>query len=225
MVHFVAARRATFLALALCKDQRPSDIGPVPGEDTWNVLRATYNRAVGDVHLARNGSGFHVPFEVRVTRKRGRGVFMSSHVPNGTLLWDSRFSVSLTEVKYHQMLAAMLAALPLPLVCDVVRWSYNDAGNGPTARLDLDAGALVNGVKKAGAKGRPNMRCFAASVQLQHCPVPSAAGEARRYYAVRDIAAGEELLDDYSLYVLPRITPPQGLSLAQSHPIDDLQRE
>ena len=79
--------------------------------------------------------------------------------------------------------------MPRTLACDILMWSYDVIGQG--VAVDLDEGAFMNGGNKR--KGA-NAACY--KPEDDH----SKGCTQKDHYAQRDIRAGEEIVDDYSMY-------------------------
>ena len=134
--------------------------------------------------------GFHVGYEVRDSQY-GKGLFATHDIPSGTLLWKYSSGalgapgVNVASFASEAEARARLEALGSP----EARVFWMDHVYMFAGRLNeiLDDGHFWNH-SEAPCTGLPppgDDFCFESS------------------YAVRDIKAGEELLDDYGLYEYP----------------------
>lgn len=156
----------------------------MPTAKTWRVLKhaALAAGALPGVPHASNG-GMMVPFEVRVTKSHGRGIFASADVPEGSMVWrgtPANVATFPTDVTW----AAFYDALPKHLQCDALHWHWFPTDGFRS--LALDEGSLINHgaglVSNIGCEGNPGDDCDNNS------------------YALRTIKQGEEFLEDYSTY-------------------------
>jgi SET domain-containing protein len=144
--------------------------------------------------LPHNGSsvsaGFHVRYEVRDSTY-GKGLFALHDIPNGTLLWKyapgakGAKDVNVISFKTEDEARARLHELP----SQEARAFWMDHVYMFDGKLNeiLDDGYYWNHSETpcTGLPPEGEQYCFESS------------------YAVRDIKAGEELLDDYGLYEYP----------------------
>ena len=129
-------------------------------------------------------AGFHVPYEVRETAY-GKGLFVTVDVPSGTLLWKCTIGpkgspgVNVYSFKTEEEARARLAELS-----DSEARYWMDHVYMFDGKLNeiLDDGKLWNH-SETPCTGLP--------------PAGGADYDWESSYSVRDIKAGEELLDDY----------------------------
>ncbi|VEU35722.1 unnamed protein product [Pseudo-nitzschia multistriata] len=97
-------------------------------------------------------TAFRVPYEVRLSEGRGRGVFAASFVPAGSLVYD--FSRSAQFFKGEDFVEILRILRP-DLACDVLMWSYVQAfpGGRDSIVTDLDPGSFCNGGGNASSNG------------------------------------------------------------------------
>jgi hypothetical protein len=177
---------------------------PILDEETWKVLREAYkkikecrdNKEPGDVALfnamENDGvCGFRVPFEVRHSPGKGRGIFVTQFIAKDTCIWDDRSGHFFSRSDWRKF----LSLLPHDLARDVVTWTYaywwDDERQ--VVGLDLDEASLMNhagntvnydGTPVDESDEKPNVH--------NHYD-----GKMWHLHASRDIQAGEELLCDY----------------------------
>mmetsp|Transcript_30408 Transcript_30408/g.34544 ORF Transcript_30408/g.34544 Transcript_30408/m.34544 type:complete len:382 (-) Transcript_30408:34-1179(-) len=158
-------------------------------------------------------TAFQVPFEVRQSPGKGRGLFALQDVKKGTILYD--FSQT-AQFRTGNDFAEFLRILQPELSCDVLQWSYvQDLSNGFTTKemiqeqtlrimTDLDPGSFCNnGGHSKGNMGwiisnddnNPTNNNTTAPIIGRHDTVKSAP-----LVALRDIDANEELLCIYSQF-------------------------
>jgi len=134
--------------------------------------------------------GFHIRYEVRDS-PYGRGLFAAHDIPSGTLLWKyapgPAGAPGANVLSFTSEAEARARLQQLPDAAARVFWMDHVYMFDGKLNEILDEGNLWNhsetpctGLPPAGAG-----HCFESS------------------YAIRDIKAGEELLDDYGLYEYP----------------------
>lgn len=171
-------------------------------------------------------TAFRLPFEVRYSGDKGRGIFAMKDVKKGEVLYD--FSVS-AQFRKASEFAEFLRIIKPDLACDVLMWSYVQYfGEGyltyqeaqyADLRIitDLDPGSFCNNGHTSGG----NMAWLdadgdvwnekAAKINkpegINHANITRKNGSVRQdavksapLVAVRDINKGEELLCIYSQF-------------------------
>jgi len=156
-------------------------------ETEWALMRSAYIAAVGPQQATLNmtyGSGFKVPFKIAHSPGRGRGVFATEDIANGTLVWSSEYTATFTE---GEQFRKFLAVLPDDMVCDLIIWCYTSLGIGKrnVIECDLDAGSLINSYDDI------------SEYNIANTNITYDTAEPDSVYAVRDIKAGEELVTAY----------------------------
>ena len=141
--------------------------------------------------------GFLIPFEVRMSKERGRGVFSTAFIKNGTQVWDGLFAYFRHEREWRQF----LSTLPVPLARDVCAWAYVMEDEEDESRhivgLDLGEGSLLN-----------HAITFTGNNYEEDTDYANIEERADRLYATRDIYPGEELLCDYLKFDIQEHTLP-----------------
>ncbi|KAL7552483.1 hypothetical protein ACHAWF_015739 [Thalassiosira exigua] len=157
----------------------------IHGRETWKFLQDAYiySKSRGDddpdfdSYWGRNEGkphhGFQVEFEVRDDGPRGRSIYAVDPIPKGTVVYrDERSAI----FKGQSELNLFLQLLPNDLQCDILLWAYPMAGG--RALVALDEGSFVN--------------------HGDEVKVRNMDGNCR---TMRDVAANEELLEDYGEYL------------------------
>lgn len=171
-------------------------------ETEWALMRSTSMAIVGpeasSIEL-EYGSGIEVPFKVAHSPGRGRGVFATSEIPKGTLVWTSKFTATFTSgVQFRKF----LSILPDDMVCDLIIWCYASEGANDTEDIqseaegntsgqdffecDLDEASLFNSYDR---RSEYNLGSQKGTV--------AASPDDDKAYAIRDFRAGEELVTAY----------------------------
>lgn len=134
-------------------------------------------------------AGFHVPYEVKDT-SYGKGLFVTVDVPAGTLLWkclpgkQGTPGVNVLSFTTEEEARGRLSQLSAQ---EAAYWMDHVYMFDGKLNEILDDGKLWNH-SEAPCTGLP-------PPGVEYCWESS--------YAIRDIKAGEELLDDYGLYEYP----------------------
>lgn len=142
-------------------------------------------------YIALDESSICVPFEVRQSSVGGQGIFAKKPIPAGTCVWD--FDKARVETFSEPDARKHLESLGFGAVKAVCEWAYWVHGtNGPTM-VDLveDVGRCFN------HSCEPN---FALGSVMSDMGTTQTDWQPQCSYAIRDIAAGEELFDNYNTY-------------------------
>ena len=199
--------------LLLCPDVHHNpeinpDAFPVYNSSTWRYLRQTYRETVGAAASSlpppeEDGisdddlsTGFQVPFQARISERRGRGIFATEFIPSGTLVWTSKYTAQFTTAEQYR---TYLRKLSPALACDGILWFYTrwvipegattSSSSSSLACVDLDPGSLNNSEDDY---EESNLELLANPERVFHSPGCNVA-----FYATRDIAAEEELIVKY----------------------------
>ena len=130
-----------------------------------------------------NSAGMQVPYEIRDT-KFGKGVFAKKKVKKGTLVWKFVRGVNVRSFKGPRATREFLTSLGTPE--EQKNWLDHCYHSGGTVNDVLDEGQFFN--HAAGKKATTS---------------PGAGKDRLSSYAIRDIKAGEEFLEDYGSYDWP----------------------
>jgi len=148
--------------------------------------------------------GILVPYKVRVTAGKGRGLYATKPIPKGTMIIQCN-----RELRFdtHDEWKAFVACIPdVKLKSDVARWAWptqSDSG-GQWVMLSLDDGSLTNHCAKptmgphwSESDSDPDdSDSTDVRVRIGRQMIPSV----QNTFALRDIEPGEELCDNYSNY-------------------------
>ena len=131
---------------------------------------------------AQRTCAMQVPYELKQSPIAGLGIFATAPIARGTLLWkyDENSVKEYEEAALRARLAPLSAAEAVELCEHVFCWE------GKVCEI-MDDGKYWNHAK--GSKQNTGNH-----------PDGDAHGDGMSSYALRDIAAGEELTDDYALY-------------------------
>ena len=152
----------------------------------WRHLQEVYIETVGDNdnRFAKkyankwedyaSYSGFNVAVEVKDDGHRGRSIYAAEPIRKGTKVWNS---FHLARFHTPREMKDFLQQLDHDLRCDALLWAYVEKGKGYVA-LALDPASFVN-----------------------HGETKDVINLDADCYAMRDIAMGEELLEDYSHFI------------------------
>jgi hypothetical protein len=197
-----------------------ANIRPILSASEWMTMRRTYHEMVGPnkssiAPLSATEDGFHVPIEVKEAPGKGRGVFATTNIKQGTLVHNATRQSAL----FHNGISfrRYLALLPNNLACEVLQLHFafhfidgdddeddddDDEDSGDhyyTIAVELDANGLVNEPNRHSKGNRanrannnqPNIDCDPELAKDfgGGCDVLD--------FATRDIAAGEELICFY----------------------------
>ena len=152
---------------------------PIPDERVFTVLRDSYRAVAGPYSTIgpniNGNSSIKVPFEIRQTRKRGRGVFAMADIPVATLIWDGSESQAhfRSELDWYKYLW-LVDKLDEDWVCDALEWSFI---KDDIYIAEVDAAGMFNGFAKSNIVYMDNKK---------------------KMFAARNISAGKEIIDQYS---------------------------
>lgn len=152
-------------------------------KEVWEVtLPTAYRRYMKQFHSESadledySVGGMVVPFEVRYDPDKGRGLYAAEDIKKGTRVWDeSHFHWFDKDEDY----LAFLRYLPPTLQCDIILWTYPAKGSTTEVAIPFDEGVYMND----GGPGSSRNNVSANTVTL------------------RDIKAGEELVQDYTKFI------------------------
>lgn len=196
-----------------CKDESFQNIHTV---ETWTLFNRVYNEviaAIQDDDKLRQKStippvfgkhGFQFPIEIKFDSEVGRGVYSKSDIPKGSLVYISTNNAAFYN---GQTFRNFIRDLPPKLACDVhiwafVRWVSLESGDNDKhmACVDLDEGSFINS-----SDGEPNRNLALGDDEGELIYEKSEEdgmslwyGCKMKFYATRDIVAGEEIRADYS---------------------------
>eukprot|EP00542_Grammatophora_oceanica_P016509 CAMPEP_0194027086 /NCGR_PEP_ID=MMETSP0009_2-20130614/1315_1 /TAXON_ID=210454 /ORGANISM="Grammatophora oceanica, Strain CCMP 410" /LENGTH=175 /DNA_ID=CAMNT_0038666033 /DNA_START=1 /DNA_END=528 /DNA_ORIENTATION=- len=162
------------------------------------MMRGVYHGLMGSpdessIAPLSNETDVLVPFEVRnAGKKKGRGVFATQNISAGTLVWTVFDQTAF--FKRGDDYRRFLHLLPGHTRCEAMQFSwvqtFEDHNNSSYARILVDLGeaSLMN-------------NGHSAKANLGYAPDGGSGTKKANMYAVRNIAAGEELLCNYKDFV------------------------
>ena len=133
-------------------------------------------------HHRRRQARMQVPYELRASSIAGVGLFATAPIARGTLLW--KYGPESVIVHNEESLRARLADLSKPGQVELCEHVY--CWEGKVIEI-LDDAKMWNHARAGQNTGN-------------HPDEAQGEGDGESSYALRDIEAGEELLDDYSTY-------------------------
>ena len=131
---------------------------------------------------AKISDGFRVPYAVRTSPIAGRGIFAEKRIRRGALIWQYVVGESVLEHDEASM-RTRLRSLSKKAAADLLEHVY--VWEGSVIEI-LDDAKIWN------HSAEPNTG--------NHPDEARGAGDGVSSYALRDIAPGEELTDDYALH-------------------------
>ena len=178
----------------------PTIVQSIPTSEDWAEMRNAYHRAVfhdeEDFSLLEsstwtNGSatGFgDIPVEVRYRPEMGRGLYATAFIPQGTKLWDNRYTAKIrSECEGRRF----VAELTNDQACNIILWGYvTDHGSGKLEwGIDLDPASFIN---KA-----DSLELVNTEDRIEDASRATQPG-GHSTWSTRDIQAGEEILSSYA---------------------------
>mmetsp|Transcript_30948 Transcript_30948/g.46958 ORF Transcript_30948/g.46958 Transcript_30948/m.46958 type:complete len:270 (-) Transcript_30948:50-859(-) len=182
---------------------------PIHSENDWIYARNIYSKDFQQQQQSSkdfndsNGSkylnGFHVPVQVKHLPGKGRGLFATTFIKKGTLIWTNTYTARFSTGPSYKK---FIWSLSNEFACDTLQWAYvqsmsyaddtNETMTDLQISVDLDECAYCNYGNIDSGKG--NMGC--------NDDDDTCYDNDGRYenYAMKDIQAGEELLCPYELF-------------------------
>lgn len=165
---------------------------PIPDANTWSLMRSVYKEVKGNSDpcdkdlwkaVAANPNGLTVPYAVKQTRHKGRGLFCVEDIPKGTVVCNGLSGRFQTEDQWRRF----LGLLPPELAKDSVDWALVDEDSDSEEEMVYIDFCDVVFLNHGGMKeGKANVKS------------KDFRDGGWGMVATRDIVAGEELLCDYS---------------------------
>ena len=214
----------------LCYDTQHNPEHPnsftIPNEEFWIQVRKIYRATVGEASTilpaedegkeptdgTKPNSGFLIGTEIRTTRQHGRGNYVTEDVPNGTLIWRSKYTAQFDNQDQYR---AFLKAIPLEYACDVINWSYtrlSSSDGNVVACVDMEVAGMINHPDN---DEEPNIQLGNSENSFDF------TGCTQEFYAKRDIPKGTELLIDYDFHQGYRGWVTMGLD-EEGHDVDSV---
>mmetsp|Transcript_37908 Transcript_37908/g.77356 ORF Transcript_37908/g.77356 Transcript_37908/m.77356 type:complete len:211 (-) Transcript_37908:252-884(-) len=158
---------------------------PIWNQSTWDFLQNTYRDSVEEEWSSippGPEDSFQVPYEVRQSNGKGRGIYAREKVNKGQLVWLPT-ETAIFFADQEEEFRYFLSELPYDLACDVIQWAYvfQEEDDVFACGVDLGNGSFMNHGK---AKDDMNV----------------VSREDGGMVASRDIEVGEEILADYTSF-------------------------
>ena len=135
-------------------------------------------------------AGFHAPYEVKDC-EYGRGLFAAVDIPKGTLIWKYRGgkpgTPGINVAQYHNEAEGLARLVELGTEEARLFWLDHVYGFNGSVNEILDEGKLWNH----------------SEAPCTGLPPKGDQYDWESSYSIRDIKAGEQLLDDYGIYEYP----------------------
>ena len=187
-------------------------------QDAWTTFNRIYNEAVGfdksSIPPKYDLSGFQIPIEIKYSEDVGRGVFTKVDIKKGDLIY---ISTNNAQFQTAQEYRNFLKQLPQALACDVIIWAFSrmvsvEKEKEFIACVDLDEGSFVNSAHHS--KLECNMELGTKDGLLKEDDDEKVTwyGCDLRFFAIRDIKAGEEIRADYGDFAEPHGWQAMGLA-------------
>ena len=189
-------------------------------DETWQTFNRIYNQVIAETQdneqLKQESSippkfdknGFQFPIEIKFQPEVGRGVHATTDIPKGSLLYLSTNNGAFYE---GQTFRNFLKALPSNLACDILIWAFvrwvsleSWVNDKHMVCVDLDEGSFINSANDrdddynmalGNDEGKFYFDCTDEEKEWlwEGCKM--------KFFASRDIKAGEEIRADYSDFV------------------------
>ena len=174
----------------------PETERPVPTLQDWAYLRRVYQDTVQTKPTMndRNENAFRVPYELRHDPVKGRGIYATTPIQKGTVIWTRAQSYSITSGADFRRFIFSIDNTD-GLACDVLLWWYvfEQKDGHHEIVFDLNDGALMN---NSGSSQEPNNGCFPKH-DNNHLDC------FYHQFAIQDIAAGDEMTARYKDFEVP----------------------
>lgn len=172
---------------------------PLPSMEDWQLMRTTYTKVVDNTKkwndpvpptkgysFDRNKLGTPPPYYAKFSPGKGRGLFATRDIPKGEVVHDGTHSdvIFPTAMDWRKF----VFSLPENLACDCTDWHWmQQLETGGT--FHFVAGINISSLMNSGGE--------------EYGGVPNAlpkTSTSNKFYALRDIRDGEEILTDYYVY-------------------------
>eukprot|EP00978_Attheya_sp_CCMP212_P024774 scaffold78480_cov60-Attheya_sp.AAC.2 len=168
---------------------------PIPDESVWRVLSRAHADVVGTEEPTPAGK-FYVPYQVRQSEGKGRGVFATEPIKKGTRVVDADKAVVFEDPESFNM---FLKSIPHHVACDVLEWTWPGYRDKKAVILmDLNESSVINNSR---SKENSNIGtgCKGRGCKNNKYVV----GDIKYFVALRDIEVGEEFLMRYGEFSAP----------------------
>ena len=167
--------RSTSHAAAAHPPAKRPKAQPIKSPSSKKATQPEMSRVQKPVH------GFRVGYKLGPSQVAGRGVFAVAPIKRGTLIWEYTVGESVLEHDEASLLARLSGIKSQAQVGNLLEHIY--VWDGKAIEI-LDDASIWNHAPKPNTGEHPD---------------GEGAGDGLSSYALRDIAAGEELTDDYAL--------------------------
>lgn len=187
--------------------QRSKDMNkPLPTLDDWNFMRRTYTQIVDktqrwdddDTDLVPPTLGYSIipgipippPYYAKLSPGKGRGLFASRNIQEGELVHDGTVSdvIFPNAMKFREY----VFSLSRNFACDAAEWVWMQQLE-KDGSYHLLMGINISSLMNSGGADWGDKQ----SKQVNVMPENEYSG---KFYALRDIEMGEEILTDYDIY-------------------------
>jgi len=185
---------------------------PIHKEKDWDLMRTAYASIVSPEKSSlpsqeedKKRSGFHVAFEAKQAKEKGRGIFAKEKIKKGQKVWSTLQTARFDDGNDYRK---FIASIPVDLACDVLQWAYVQAiiedsdREKPLISVDIDPGSFLNSFEDYSYEDYshdewgPNIGCDPDAAKDEP------GGCRQNYFALRDIDADEELILDYGEFAI-----------------------
>ncbi len=148
-----------------------------------------------------NGGGFCVPYTIRDTPDKGRGVFAEAPIRKGTIVW--RYVRGHYAVYDERMLEERLAKLSRSEVVHELEHMFGASEFPGYVIRVFDDGVLINHSREPNivVNNRSGDAPYESSARCARDVEDALLDDRFGLITTRDLAAGEELMHDYDLEV------------------------
>jgi hypothetical protein len=186
--------------------------------ETWHTFNRIYNEVIAatkDTDLEQESTipstfdkhGFQFPIEIKFQPNIGRGVFAKTDIPKGSLLYVSTNNAAFFNGQTYRN---FINALPPKLACDVTIWAFvrwvsleTEENDVHMVCVDLDEGSFVNSSDDDSqynmALGNDKGTLYQEAAEEEERELWY--GCKMKFWASRDIKAGEEIRASYNDFV------------------------
>ena len=185
----------------------------LPTLEDWQLLQRTYTRFVDTSkqwddpipptlgYSLQSGVPVPPPYYPKVSPGKGRGLFASRDIQKGEVVHDG----TLSDVVFPDATSwrRFVFSLPREMACDCTDWhwfsAFSDEKDAPYYMLGgINISSLMNAYAHEGGESEAS----ALGISPNALPRTNTLGKSTsaKFYAMRDIKRGEEILTDYYVY-------------------------
>eukprot|EP00536_Pseudo-nitzschia_multiseries_P016033 jgi/Psemu1/312699/fgenesh1_kg.1004_\ len=175
----------------------------VPDVKSWKLMNKVYHTTMNKHHANENEEYDSLPAEfqselsasaeVRLAPGEGRGVFATSDIAEGSVVWKSTNTAEFRSGNAFRKFLMELATHDKQAACNAIEWAYvvKASPSEYTICIDLDEGGIFN--DGMGLAADTNVGGIDFDVQF--------GCSGRSLYAMRNIPSGAQLKVDYGTFV------------------------